>query len=58
VIEGQFEYPVGAKAVGFSHGGFSLVAQTLHDTTGNELLSSEVVKNELPMLAERAGAAD
>jgi hypothetical protein len=43
VIEGQFEYPIGAKAVGFSHGDFSLVVQALYDPTGNQLLSPEVV---------------
>jgi hypothetical protein len=55
VIEGQFEYPIGAKALGFSHGDFSLVVQALYDPTGNQLLSPEVVKNSLPMLAKRAG---
>src|SRR5664279_6083938 len=55
MIEGQFEYPVGAKAVGFSHGDFSLVVQTLHEPAGNQLLGPEVVENQLPMLAERAG---
>jgi hypothetical protein len=45
VIEGQFEYPIGAKAVGFSHGDFSLVVQALYDPTGSQLLSPEVVKN-------------
>jgi hypothetical protein len=43
VIEGQFEYPIGANAVGFSHGDFSLVVQALYDPTGNQLLSPEVV---------------
>ena len=33
----------------------SLVVQALHDPTGNQLLSPEVVKNWLPMLAKRAG---
>jgi hypothetical protein len=55
VIKGQFEYLVGAKAVGFSHGDFSLVVQALYDPAGNQLLSPEVVKNWLPMLAKRAG---
>jgi hypothetical protein len=41
VIEGQFEYPIGAKAAGFSHGDLSLGVQVLHDPTGNQLLSPE-----------------
>ena len=45
VIEGQFEYPIGAKALGFSHGDLSLVVQALYDPTGNQLLSPEVVRN-------------
>jgi hypothetical protein len=36
VIKGQFEYPVGRKAVGFSHGDFSLVVQALHHSVGNQ----------------------
>jgi hypothetical protein len=48
VIEGQFEYLVGAKAEGLSHSDFSLVVETLHDPTGNELLSPETVKNQFP----------
>ena len=55
MIEGQFEHPIGTKAVGFSHGDSSLVVQALYDPTGNQLLSPEVVKNWLPMLAKRAG---
>jgi hypothetical protein len=35
MIEGQFEYPVGAKTAGFSHSDLSLVVQALHDSTGN-----------------------
>src|SRR5581483_4130894 len=55
MIEGQFEYPVGAEAVGFSHGDFSFVVQALHDPAGNQLLRPEIVNNQLPMLAERTG---
>jgi hypothetical protein len=55
VIEYQFEYPVGAKSVGVSHGDFSFVVQTLHDPAGNELLSPKVIKNQFPMPTERAG---
>jgi hypothetical protein len=45
VIERQSEEPIGAKAVGFSHADFGLVVQALHDPTGDQLLSPEVVKN-------------
>jgi hypothetical protein len=43
VIGGQFEYPIGAKAVGFSHGDFTFVVQALYDPNGNQLLSPELV---------------
>jgi hypothetical protein len=31
VIEGEFERPVSAERIGFSHGDFGLVVETLHD---------------------------
>ena len=42
---GPVRVPVGAKAVGFSHGDFSLVVQALYDPTGNQLFRPEVVKH-------------
>jgi hypothetical protein len=50
VIEGKFEYAVGAKPVGFSHGDFGLVIQALHHAARDQLLSSEVVEDELAVL--------
>jgi hypothetical protein len=50
VIEGQFQHPVRAKPVGFSHGDFGLVIQALHDAAGNELPRPEVVEYEFAML--------
>jgi hypothetical protein len=50
VIEGEFEDAIGTKTIGFSHGDFGLVVQTLHDSAGNEFLSAEVVQDEFPML--------
>ena len=55
MIEGEFEDAVGAKAVGFSHGDFGLVVQTLDDAAGEQLLGPEIVKDEFAMLRrERA----
>jgi hypothetical protein len=53
--EGQFEYPVGAKAVGFSLGDLRLIIRTFHDATRNEFLGPEVIQCQFPILAERAG---
>ena len=33
----------------------SLVVEALHDPTGKQLLSTEILEDQLPMLAERAG---
>src|SRR6476620_9689564 len=54
MIEGKFEYTVGAKAVRLSHRDFGLVVQTLHHAAGDEFLSSEVVEDQLAMLTQRA----
>jgi hypothetical protein len=55
VIEGQFKDTISAKAVGFSHSDFGLVVQTLHDAAGKQFLSPEIVEDQLPVLAQRAG---
>jgi hypothetical protein len=56
VIKGQFEYPVGAKAIGFSDGDLSLIVEALHDPTGNQLLRPEKVANQFLVLPQ--GASD
>ena len=45
------EDAVGAEAVRFSHGDFSLVVQALHDAAGKQLLSAEIVEDEFAMIA-------
>src|SRR5262245_45719480 len=55
MIKGQFEDPIGAKAIRFSHGDFGLVVQALNNAAGNQLLSPEIVEDEFPVLAERPG---
>jgi hypothetical protein len=45
VIEREFEAPEGAEPVGFSHGDFGFVVQTLDDPAGKQLLSPEVVED-------------
>src|SRR6266481_8366464 len=55
MIEGKFENAIGAKAIGFSHGDFSLVVQTLDHATGNQFLSAEIVEDQFSVLAKRAG---
>jgi len=37
VIESKFEDTEGAEAIGFSHGDFGFVVQTLHDAAGKQL---------------------
>src|ERR1022692_1593018 len=53
MIEGKFEYAIGAKPVGFSHD-FGLVIQALHNAARDQLLSPEVVEDELAVLTQRA----
>ena len=55
VIKGQFECPVGAKAVGFSQGDFRLVVQALHDPAGTQFLRPEIVEDQFPVLAQGSG---
>src|ERR1017187_750678 len=40
MIEGKFEYAIGAKPAGFSHGDFGLVIQALHNAARDQLLRS------------------
>src|ERR1041384_7572021 len=55
MIEGKFKDAVGAKSVGFSHGDFGLVVQALDDSAREQFLSTEIVEDELPVVAEGAG---
>jgi hypothetical protein len=52
VIERKFEAAEGAETVGFSHGDFSLVVQTLDNSAGRHLLSAEMVDAQFAMLAQ------
>ena len=49
VIQRQFQDAKGAKSVGFSHGDFGFVVQTLDDTAGKQLLSAEIVEDQFPV---------
>ena len=53
MIEGKFEDTEGAEAVGFSHGDFGFVVQALNDAAGKELLSAEIVEDQLAVLTQR-----
>ena len=55
VIQGEFSDSEGAKAVGFSHGHFDLVVQTLHNATGELLFRPEVVEDQLTVAAQGLG---
>src|SRR5215831_18841038 len=55
MIEGEFQDPVRAKSMRFSHGYFGLVVQTLHDAAGEQFLGTEIVEDEFAMVPERAG---
>ena len=52
VIERKFVAAEGAETVGFSHGDFSLVVQTLDNSAGKQLLSTEIVEDQFAVLAE------
>src|SRR3954470_16539290 len=56
MIKGKFETAEGAKSVGFPHGDFCLVVQALDDAAGKQLLSPEIVEDQLAVLAH--GACD
>ena len=55
MIESKFEDSVSTKAVGFSHGNFRFVVQTLHYATGKQFLRPEIVEDQLPVLAQGTG---
>lgn len=55
MIERKFENAVGAKTVRFSHGHLCLVVEALDDAAGKQLLSPEVIEDQLAMAAEGAG---
>lgn len=55
MVERHFEDAERAKAVGFSHGNFGLVVQTLDDAAGNQFLRTEIIEDEFPVLTQRAG---
>src|SRR5271169_4016998 len=46
MIQGDFCHMEGAEAVGFSHGQFGLVVETLNDAAGELLFGSEVVQDQ------------
>jgi hypothetical protein len=52
VIEREFKATEGAKPVGFSHGDFGFVVQTLDDAAGKQLLSAEIVEDQFAVLAQ------
>lgn len=52
MIEREFERSEGSEAVGFSDRDFGLVVQTLDAAAGEQLLSSEVVEDQLAVLTE------
>ena len=56
MIEREFKAAEGSESVGFSHGDFGFVVQTLNDAAGKELLSSEIVEDQLTMLPQRPKA--
>jgi hypothetical protein len=55
VIEREFERAEGSKSVGSSHSDFGFVVEALDDAAGKQLLSPEVIEDELAMLTHRPG---
>jgi hypothetical protein len=51
-MESKFEAAEGAETLGFSHGDFSLVVQTLDNSAGKQLLRAEIVEDQFTVLAE------
>lgn len=51
VIQGELSDSEGAKPVGFSHGHFDLVVQTLDHSTGELLFGPKVVEDQLTVAA-------
>jgi hypothetical protein len=54
-IASQVRGSEGAETVGFSHGDFSLVVQTLDNSAGKPLLRAEIVEDQFAVLAQRPG---
>ena len=55
MIQGEFSHSEGSKAVGFSHGDFGFVVETLDDPTGDHLLGLEIIENEGSVRAQHLG---
>ena len=55
MIEGKFQAAEGAETVGFSHGDFSVVVQTLDNSAQKQLLSAEIVEDQFAVLTQRTG---
>src|SRR6202140_4113061 len=55
MIEGEFEDAEGAEPVGFSHSDFGFVVQALDNAAGKQLLSPEIVEDQIAVFAQRAG---
>ena len=43
MVQGEFSHSESSKAVGFSHGNFGLVVETLDNPTGDHLLGLEII---------------
>src|SRR5215469_11499078 len=56
MIESEFQGSERAESVGFPHGDFCLVVQVLDDAAGKQLLSPEVIEDQLAVFAH--GACD
>ncbi len=55
MIEREFEAAEGSETVEFSHSDFCLVVQAFDDTAGKQLLSPEIIEDQLAVPAQRAG---
>jgi hypothetical protein len=51
MIQSEFCDSERPKTVGFSHGHFDLVVQTLHNATGELLFGAEVIEDQLAVVA-------
>ncbi len=55
MIEREFCDSEGSEAIGFSHGDFRLVIQSFDDAAGEGFASTELVEEQLPMVAQGYG---
>ena len=55
MIESEFEDAEGSEAVGSSHSDFGFVVEPLDNAAGEQLLSTEVVEDQLAMFAQGTG---